>query len=128
MHPDDVRPCLDCGVDGIVVSNHGARQLDAVPASIDALPAIAEAIDGRAKVLFDSGIRTGLDVLRALALGADFVLAGRPFLYGVCALGEPGGDLVATILRDDLANNMVQCGVERLADLRKLTIHRPVLG
>jgi L-lactate dehydrogenase (cytochrome) len=128
MHPDDVEPCLDCGVDGIVVSNHGARQLDAVPASIDVLPAIAEAVDGRAKVLFDSGVRTGLDVLRALALGADFVLAGRPFLYGICALGEPGGDLVATILRDDLANNMVQCGVERLDDLRTLTINHAAGG
>jgi L-lactate dehydrogenase (cytochrome) len=124
MHRDDVALCLECGADAIVVSNHGARQLDAVPASIDALPAIAEAVDGRMKVLFDSGVRTGLDALRALALGADFVLAGRPFLYGICALGEPGGDLVATILRDDLRNNMVQVGVERIADLRGLTIHR----
>ena len=124
MDAGDAEIALGTGADGIVVSNHGARQFDAVPAAIDVLPEIAEKIAGRVPVLFDSGVRTGLDLLRALALGADFVLVGRPFLFGTCAFGEPGARLVAKVLKDDLVNNMVQSGAQTLADLRNLAVTR----
>ncbi|MCU0790183.1 MAG: alpha-hydroxy-acid oxidizing protein [Nitratireductor sp.] len=120
MDSADAETAIGAGADAIVVSNHGARQFDAVPAAIDALPGIVEAVGGRVPVLFDSGVRTGLDLLRALVLGADFVLVGRPFLFGTCALGEPGARLVAKILKDDLTNNMIQAGAQSLAELRRL--------
>ena len=118
LHPDDATKAIDAGLDGIWVSNHGGRQFNGAPASIDALPAVAAVVNGRVPVIFDSGIRSGLDLMRALHLGADFVFAGRPFLYGVCALGEYGGDHAARILIDDLTNNMVQLGAANLAELR----------
>ncbi len=124
MHPEDARLCLELGADGVVVSNHGARQLDAVPAAIDALPAIADAVGSKMAVLYDSGIRTGLDIARAIALGADFVLVGRPFIYGIATAGAEGGSHVANILSADLANNMVQIGVGTLAGLRDAEIVR----
>ena len=119
LHPDDAKKALDIGLDGIYVSNHGARQFNGSVTAIDALPAIVKTIQGKVPILFDSGVRTGLDAMRALHLGADFVLAGRPFIYGVAALGKFGGDHVANILIDDLKNNMVQLGVGNLAELRK---------
>ena len=118
-----VQDALDAaanGMDGIVVSNHGGRQLDAAPSPISVLPEIAAAVKGRATVMMDSGIRTGLDVMRALALGADFVFAGRPFLYGAAAMGQEGGELISDILKADLENNMIQLGVKSVADLRAL--------
>ena len=114
---EDAEACVRLGMDGIVVSNHGARQLDAVPASIEALARIAPAVHGRIAVLFDSGIRNGLDIARALALGADFVLAGRLFILGIAALGEAGGEVVVRMLRDDLANNLIQLGCARTDEL-----------
>jgi L-lactate dehydrogenase (cytochrome) len=122
MDVEDANACIAAGADAIVVSNHGGRQFDAAPASIDVLPKIARAVDGQIPVLFDSGVRTGLDIMRALALGADFVLVGRPFIYGTCAHGRAGAALVATILRDDLVNNMVQAGAQNIAQLRELTV------
>jgi L-lactate dehydrogenase (cytochrome) len=124
MDVEDAYACISAGADAIVVSNHGARQFDAVPAAIDVLPDIAAAVGGKIPVLFDSGVRTGLDILRALALGADFVLIGRPFIYGTCAHGEAGAALVATILKDDLVNNMIQTGAQQIAQLRELTLTR----
>ena len=124
LHEDDACKCVELGAEAIVVSNHGARQFDAAPASIDVLPAIAAAVGGKTKILFDSGVRSGLDILRALALGADFVLSGRPFLYGIGALGEAGADHVACLFRDDLASNMMQSGVEKIADLRQCRVSR----
>lgn len=117
LHPKDAEKAIEIGMDGIVVSNHGGRQFDGAPSSIEALPAIAQTSKGKIKILFDSGIRTGLDIMRALALGADFVLCGRAFIYGVAALGEYGGYHAAQILMDDLKNNMVQIGVEQLEDI-----------
>jgi len=117
LHDVDARALVEAGVDGIVVSNHGGRQFDAAPAAIDVLPAIVKAVDGKCAVLYDSGIRTGLDILRAMALGADFVLLGRAFLYGIAALGEEGGDHVANILKEDMANNLKQLGVRHLGEL-----------
>jgi len=121
---EDAKEALKIGVDGIWVSNHGGRQLEAAPGSIDALYSIAKALKGKATILFDSGVRGGNDIARALALGADFVFAGRPFLYGVAAIGEKGGDHVYTLLRTDLVNTMHQLGTERLLDLRQVEIQR----
>ncbi len=122
MHPADAELAIETGVDGIQVSNHGARQFDGAPAAIEALPAMVRQVRGRVPILFDSGVRTGLDILRALALGADFVFLGRAFLYGVAACGEQGGDLVAEILLADLAANLVNLGGATLADIEKLVI------
>ena len=90
LHPDDARRALDQGIDGVVVSNHGGRQVDGAIATLDALPDVLEAVDGRVPVLLDSGIRGGADVFKALALGASAVLLGRPYVYGLAAAGEAG--------------------------------------
>jgi len=120
LHPADAERALQAGVDGIQVSNHGARQLDAVPAAIDLLPAIVRQVGGKAAILFDSGVRSGLDIARALALGADFVMLGRAFVYAVAALGAKGADHAAEILLAELKNNMVQLGCLTLAELHGL--------
>ena len=117
LDPEDARRCRDHGADAVWVSNHGGRQLDGAIASIDALPPIVEALDGTVPVLFDSGIRDGLDIARALALGADFCFAGRPFLFGLGALGDNGASHAYEILHDGLTTTMHQVGVESLADL-----------
>ncbi len=117
LHPDDARALAEIGVDGIIVSNHGGRQFDAAPAAIDQLPKVAKAINGKCAIMYDSGITTGLDIIRALALGAQFVLLGRAFLYGITALGEEGGDHVAAILKEDMTNNLKQLGVRKLSQL-----------
>ncbi|NGN67537.1 alpha-hydroxy-acid oxidizing protein [Streptomyces sp. A7024] len=101
QHPDDARRAVDAGMDGIVVSNHGGRQVDGAVASLDALPSIAAAVGDRTDILFDSGVRTGADVLKALALGAKAVLYGRPYAYGLALGGEDG---VRHVLRSLLAD------------------------
>ncbi|MEM9144234.1 MAG: alpha-hydroxy acid oxidase [Bacteroidota bacterium] len=122
LHPEDAAELVNIGLDGIYVSNHGGRQFNGAIPSLDALPAIVKAIQGKVPVLFDGGVRSGLDAMRALYLGADFVLSGRPFVWGVAALGKYGGDHVANILMDDLKNNMVQLGVRNIAELRKAQV------
>ena len=117
LHPEDAERAVEVGVCGIQVSNHGARQLDAVPAAIDVLPEIVRQVNGRARILFDSGVRSGLDIIRAIALGADFVFLGRGFIYGVAALGEIGGDYATELLETELKNCMVQLGCEELSEL-----------
>ena len=117
LHPKDAATAVEIGMDGIVVSNHGGRQFDGGPASMDALPDIARAVKGKTAILFDSGIRSGLDILRAIKMGADFVLLGRSFIYGVAALGKYGGDHVTEILIEELKNNMIQLGIENLNEL-----------
>ncbi|MFI9006635.1 lactate 2-monooxygenase [Actinosynnema sp. NPDC053489] len=101
QHPDDARKAVDAGVDGIVVSNHGGRQVDGAVASLEVLPEIAEAVGEQVEVLFDSGIRTGSDIVKALALGARAVLVGRPFAYGLAHGGQVG---VRHVLRSLLAD------------------------
>ncbi|HEX2302553.1 MAG TPA: lactate 2-monooxygenase [Gaiella sp.] len=100
QHPDDARRAADAGMDGVVVSNHGGRQVDGAIASLDALPRIVEAVGDRVEVLFDSGVRTGADVVKPLALGARAVLLGRPYAYGLGLAGEAG---VRHVLRCVLA-------------------------
>jgi isopentenyl diphosphate isomerase/L-lactate dehydrogenase-like FMN-dependent dehydrogenase len=101
QHPDDARQALDLGLDGIVVSNHGGRQVDGGISSLDALAEIAPVVDGRMKLLIDSGVRTGSDVFKAIALGADAVLIARPYLYGLAIAGAAGArDAVANILAE----------------------------
>ena len=117
LHPKDAEKAVSIGMDGIVVSNHGARQFDGAPATMEVLPEIVKAVKGKTAILFDSGVRSGLDILRALKMGADFVLLGRAFIYGVAALGKYGGDHVAEILIEELKNNMVQLGIENLSEL-----------
>jgi L-lactate dehydrogenase (cytochrome) len=125
MSVEDARGAVTHGMDGIVVSNHGGRQLDAVPSTIEVLPDIARAVKGKTAILFDSGVRTGLDVLRALALGADFVLAGRPYLYGAAALGQKGAEHVSDIIKADLENNMIQLGIKNLSEISRLKPQYP---
>jgi lactate 2-monooxygenase len=100
LHPDDARAAREHGIDGVVVSNHGGRQVDGAIASLDALPAIVDAVGGEMEILLDSGVRSGADVVKALALGADAVLLGRPYLWGLAAGGEEG---VLAVLRAILA-------------------------
>ena len=111
------------GLDGVIVSNHGGRQFDAAPTSIDMLPLLKAAVGDQMSVLLDSGVRSGLDIARAIALGADFVLMGRPFMYGVAALGEAGGDHTIEILSEDLRNNMIQLGCRNLNELSSRLIN-----
>ena len=113
MHPGDARLAIERGVDAIVVSNHGGRQLDTVPATIDLLPAIATAVDRRVPIVIDGGIRRGTDVLKALALGANAVAIGRPVLWGLAA-GGAGVSQVLEILRAELARAMTLCGCRSL--------------
>lgn len=115
--PEDAERLIRLGADALWVSNHAGRQFDAGPASIDSLPAIRSAVGPDVPVIFDSGIAGGLDILRALASGADFVMLGRGFHYGLGAFGDKGAAHVVHILRDDMKANMGQLGARRLADL-----------
>lgn len=115
---DDARRAVDSGVDALVVSNHGGRQLDSTRSSIRALPAIAAAVAGRIEVLFDSGIRRGSDIVKALALGADGVLLGRAYIYGLAAAGEAGVTAALGLLAAELDNTMALMGVTTIAELK----------
>ena len=127
MHPEDAQRIAALGADGIVVSNHGGRQLAAVPASIEALPAVREAVGPEFPLLLDSGVRSGDDIAKALAAGANFVLLGRTFLYGTGALGaERGPEVTLDILRGELDTAMAQLGVARIADLRPDLFFQPL--
>jgi isopentenyl diphosphate isomerase/L-lactate dehydrogenase-like FMN-dependent dehydrogenase len=117
QHVDDALHALDVGMDGIVVSNHGGRQVDRAIGSLEALPGIVAAVDGRMAVLFDSGIRSGADAAVALALGADAVLLGRPYVYGLALGGQEG---VRHVLRSVLAELDLTLALSGFADLAQL--------
>ena len=110
MHPDDARRAADAGVDGIMVSNHGARQLDRSPAPLEVLPAIDEAVGDRMTLMLDGGVRRGSDALIAQCLGAKFVFMGRSTLYGVAAAGKPGAEKAIAIMRREIDLAMAQMG------------------
>jgi 4-hydroxymandelate oxidase len=114
---EDAQLAVGRGVAGVVVSNHGGRQLDGAPASLDALPEVADAVAGECPVLVDGGVRTGVDVLKALALGAKAVLVGRPVLWGLACAGAGGARDVLRLLATELEDAMVLSGRPRLADV-----------
>jgi isopentenyl diphosphate isomerase/L-lactate dehydrogenase-like FMN-dependent dehydrogenase len=122
LHPDDARRAVDHGVDGLIVSNHGGRQLDGAIAALDALPGVVDAVGDRTTVLFDSGIRRGADVVKALALGARAVLLGRPYCFGLAVGGEQGvRDVVANLLADlDLTLGL--CGCASVGELSRAVL------
>jgi 4-hydroxymandelate oxidase len=124
LREEDARKALDSGADAIVVSNHGGRQLDGTPATIDVLPEVVDAVAGQLEVLVDGGIRTGGDVLKALALGAGAVLIGRPYLWGLAVDGEGGVRRVLELLRDDLALTMALAGCPSVADVDRSFVRR----
>ena len=114
---EDAKIAVKTGADAIVVSNHGGRQLDGAPSSISALPAIAQAVGSEIEVMFDGGIRTGPDVLRALALGARACLIGRAYIYGLGAGGKAGVAKAIDILRKELNVTMALTGTTRVSDI-----------
>ncbi len=124
MDVEDARIAAECGADALIVSNHGGRQLDGAQSSIRALPAIADAVGAKIEVWMDGGIRSGQDVLKAVALGAKGTLIGRPFLYGLGDMGEEGVAKCLDIIRAELDLSMALCGRSRIADVdRSILLH-----
>lgn len=119
LHPDDARQAIEAGVAGLVVSNHGGRQVDGAVPALDALPRIVEAVQGRVEVLFDSGIRRGADIIKALALGARGVLVARPWCYALALAGETGVTDVLRNLLADLDITLALAGVTDVAELSR---------
>ena len=117
MHPDDAKQATKLGYDGILVSNHGGRQMDASPAPVEVLPDIIEAVGGKVTVMVDSGFSSGLDIVRGLALGAQFVFCGRAFMWGLSALGAKGVDHVVDLLTDEITLALTQIGCPDIAKL-----------
>ncbi len=130
LHPDDARKAALHGVDGIIVSNHGGRQLDAAPAAMAVLPRMLEAAGQRLPVFVDSGFRRGSDVVKALACGAKAVFIGRPLLYGMAAHGEKGASDVLQLLADELNRTLTLLGATGIGELgpHNLMLHAPTLS
>ena len=125
LHPEDAEMAVKIGIDGLLVSNHGGRQIDALPASIDALPAVVRAVGGRAAIILDSGVRSGVDAARAIALGADAAFAGKAFLWSLGALGPEGPAHLIEVLTEDVRATLGQTGCLTVADLRKVQVRHP---
>ncbi len=123
-HPDDARAALGVGAAGVIVSNHGGRQLDGGPGTAEVLPGVVDAVGDAGVVLVDGGIRSGTDVVKARALGAAAVLVGRPVLWALAAGGQAGVERMLTLLRDEVADTLRQLGVPRLDDMRSGTVVR----
>ncbi|NKK65692.1 alpha-hydroxy acid oxidase [Rhizobium leguminosarum] len=117
MHPDDAARAVDTGADGVIVSNHGGRQLDGTASPLQVLPEIASRVGDRVAVMVDGGFRRGTDIMKALALGACFVFVGRPFLYAAAVAGLPGVLKAADILKTELHSNMALLGVAKVGDI-----------
>jgi L-lactate dehydrogenase (cytochrome) len=119
LHPNEAKEAAKRGVDSVIVSNHGGRQLDGAPASIKALPGVVEAVDNSIPILIDGGVRRGSDVVKALALGAKACLVGRPQLWGLAVAGEAGVAHMLEIFRQEISRVMGLCGVSCIMDIRK---------
>jgi L-lactate dehydrogenase (cytochrome)/(S)-mandelate dehydrogenase len=129
LDPDDAVRAVSIGCEGVVVSNHGGRQLDTVLSGADALPAIVDAVGDRLDVLVDGGIRRGTDVLKALALGARTVMVGRPVLWGMAVAGSAGAQRVIEILLDELDTAMALAGARNISELdRSFVTPAPWVG
>jgi L-lactate dehydrogenase (cytochrome)/(S)-mandelate dehydrogenase len=128
LHPDEAAKAIEHGVDGLIVSNHGGRQLDGAASSFDALPGVIDAVGGRVPVLIDGGIRRGSDVVKALALGAAACLIGRPQLFGLSVAGEAGVARVLEIYRQEVDRAMGLCGVTRIAGIGKTLLLKNRIG
>lgn len=128
MHPEDARLALEAGVDAVMVSNHGGRQLDTVPAAIELLPAIAQAVAGKIPLLLDGGIRRGTDIVKAIALGASAVAIGRPVLWGLAVGGEEGVVQMLEILRSELDRALTLCGCGSLSDVTRELLYLDGMG
>lgn len=124
LDPDEAADYLALGADGIVVSNHGGRQLDAAPSAVSMLPLVRKRVGKDTLVMADGGIRSGLDIARMIALGADYVLLGRPFVFASAAIGDDGPAHLIDVLKMELAGTMAQMGCARLADLHTF-LHEP---
>lgn len=124
MDADDAKAAVDAGADGIVVSNHGGRQLDGVSSTIDKLPSIANSVGQQTKVLLDGGIHNGVDVVKAIALGADSVLIGRSWVYAMAAQGEAGVNKLLALYQQEIAATMGLMGVSRIEELNSDVIER----
>ena len=122
MHPADARLAVEHGADAIIVSNHGGRQLDSAPSAIAALPDIVAAVDGRASVLMDGGVRRGSDVVKAMALGASACLIGRAGLYGLAAGGEAGVTRAVTILQKEIDIALALLGVPDISRITRAAL------
>lgn len=120
VHPEDALLAKEFGCDAVYVSNHGGRQFDGVVSSLNQLEQIRRVLGKDYPIIFDSGVRTGLDVLKAIHAGADLVMIGRPFLYGVGAYGYLGGKQIHNIIEDQLRNNMMQLGLENIEDIKNI--------
>jgi 4-hydroxymandelate oxidase len=118
-HPDDARLAAEHGIDALVVSNHGGRQLDTMPAAIELLPAVVDAVDGRMPLLLDGGVRRGTDIVKAVALGASAVAIGRPVLWGLAVAGETGVAQALEMLRSELHRTLSLCGCGSLQDVTR---------
>jgi (S)-mandelate dehydrogenase len=125
LHPEDAAKAVSLGIDGIWVSNHGGRQIEALMPSIDVLPAIVAEVGKKAAIVLDSGIRSGQDVMRALALGADAAFAGKTFLWAVAALGDDGPDYLIDLYIDELRASLGQIGARTIAEARQASIRHP---
>jgi L-lactate dehydrogenase (cytochrome) len=122
LHGQDAARAVKMGVDALVISNHGGRQLDAAPQPLAQLAGIRAVVGDDVPLIVDSGIQSGLDVVRALAMGADFVMIGRAFMYAVAALGKKGGDHAADILLEEVRDVMAQLGLQTIADVKSLNL------
>ncbi|MBI3405248.1 MAG: alpha-hydroxy-acid oxidizing protein [Acidobacteria bacterium] len=122
LSPEDAKLGVQHGAAGILVSNHGARNLDTAPSTIEALPGVIEAVAGKIPVLMDGGVRRGTDVVKAIALGAKAVLIGRPYMWGLAYAGSQGVEQVVTILRNELKMAMALCGISNIAGINRSVI------
>jgi len=124
LHPEDARIAVAHGVDGLLLSNHGGRQLDTVPATIDLLPEFVATVGSRIPIMLDGGVRRGTDIVKALALGASAVGVGRPIVWGLAADGESGVLRVLDLLRDELDQTLALCGATSIRDLTADLVRR----